>query len=111
MEKTKLTANKGRLLVMPLKTDDTTKGGIVLPQTAQASNLGGVVAVGQEVQIPYGAIVVFPEYTGCRFNYDNQELIGLKEEDVIAWDDSHRSTSYDYNVAACKAIKAKQGGE
>jgi chaperonin GroES len=75
-----------RVLVKRSKADDTTPGGIVLPQRAKdIPQQGVVVAVGEgEVKVQYGDLVIFKSHAGQLVQLDNKELLLLDYEDILA---------------------------
>lgn len=75
-----------RVVVKRLKAETTTKGGIVLPDSAQEKpRQGKVLAVGSEVtELKKGNRVLMASYGGTEVTVDEQELVILKEEDVLA---------------------------
>ena len=74
--------------------EEKTKGGIVLPDTAQKDEKpqqGDIVAVGkniapedEEAEVAVGDTVVFDKYAGTKVEIDNDEYIILAIEDVLA---------------------------
>lgn len=84
-----------RLVVRPLGRDETTKSGIVLPDTAKEKPMRGVVlAVGEgrrdddgdriPMDVATGDQVLFAKYAGTEFKVDDQELLVLSEKDILA---------------------------
>ena len=85
-----------RLIVEPLEEEQTTIGGIVLPDTAQEKpQRGTVLAVGpgnrnQEtgeyipMDVAAGDVVVYSKYGGTDIKVDADELLILRESDVLA---------------------------
>ncbi len=84
-----------RLVVKPIEREEVTKGGIVLPDTAKEKpQEGKVVAVGpgrksedgkviaMEVQV--GDIVIYAKYGGTEIKIDDEELMILRESDILA---------------------------
>lgn len=79
-----------RILVKPLTSEQVTKGGIVLPATAEKEQKeqGEVVAVGgglkiKKLRLAPGQTVVFGKYSGDEIEIDKVEYKFLKEEDVL----------------------------
>lgn len=73
----------------------TTKGGILLPETAQEKpRQGKVVAVGpgkmdekgknQPIDLKVGDQIFFSSYSGTEYKVGDQEYLILNEEDVLA---------------------------
>lgn len=83
-----------RVLVEPMKEDEVTKGGIIIPDTAKEKpQQGKVVAVGtgklddQGHKIPFnvkkGDLVLMPKYGGTEFKVDGKEYQIMREEDIL----------------------------
>jgi len=84
-----------RMVVRPIAKEEMTKGGIVLPDTAKEKpQEGEVLAVGpgrmsdDGVRIPMdiqkGDIVLYSKYGGTEVKVEDEELIILRESDVLA---------------------------
>ena len=83
-----------KVLVEILAAEETTKGGIVLPDTAQEKpQQAKVVAVGKgkvsddgkqvALQVKEGDVVLFGKYSGTELKVDDKDLLMLKEEDIL----------------------------
>ena len=79
-----------RILVKPLKSEEVTKSGIVLPDSAEKEKKeqGEVVAIGdgekiQKLGLKVGQKVLFGKYSGDEVEMDKIEYKFLKEEDVL----------------------------
>ncbi len=83
-----------RVLVEPLKEDETTKGGIIIPDTAKEKpQQGKVIAVGtgklddSGEKIPFnvkkGDRVLMPKYGGTEVKIDDKEYQIIREEDIL----------------------------
>jgi chaperonin GroES len=90
-----LTPLGDRVVVQPLGREETTKSGIVLPDTAKEKpQRGTVLAVGQgrrdddgeriPLDVAVGDQVLFAKYAGTEFKLDEQELLILAEKDILA---------------------------
>ena len=69
------------------KAETTTASGIILTSPKeQASNQATVVSVGPECdeQFKEGMTVIFKEYSGTKFNENDEEYMILEEEDILA---------------------------
>lgn len=69
------------------KAETTTASGIILTSPKeQASNQATVVSVGPECdeQLKEGMTVIFKEYSGTKFNENDEEYMILEEEDILA---------------------------
>lgn len=84
-----------RLVVKPSEREERTKGGIILPDTAKEKpQEGEVLAVGPgrlsedgkriAMDVKVGDIVLYAKYGGTEIKIDGQELIILRESDVLA---------------------------
>jgi chaperonin GroES len=89
-----LTPLGDRLVVRTLEADDVTTTGIVLPDTAQEKpQRGEVLAVGPgrldegeriPVDLVVGDKVIFAKYGGTEVRVDGEDLLILRESDVLA---------------------------
>jgi len=84
-----------RVVVRPLGREDTTKSGIVLPDTAKEKpQRGTVIAVGAgrrdddgdriPLDVEAGDQVLFAKYAGTEFKLDEEDLLILSEKDILA---------------------------
>ena len=85
-----------RLIVRAVEEEETTASGIVLPDTAKEKpQKGEVLAVGDgawdedgEKRIPLdvatGDIVLYSKYGGTEVKVDGEDLLVLRESDVLA---------------------------
>ena len=84
-----------RVVVRPLSREETTKSGIVLPDTAKEKpQRGTVIAAGQgrrdddgariPLDVAVGDQVLFAKYAGTEFKLDDEELLILSEKDILA---------------------------
>ena len=85
-----------RLIVKPIEEEETTASGIVLPDTAKEKpQKGEVIAVGDgrfdedgDKRIPLdvaaGDTVLYSKYGGTEIKVDGEELLVLRESDVLA---------------------------
>src|SRR6478735_12501244 len=91
----KLTPLGDRVVVQPLGREETTKSGIVLPDTSKEKpQRGTVLAVGEgrkdddgdriEIDVKVGDVVLFAKYAGTEFKLDEEELLILAEKDILA---------------------------
>jgi len=83
-----------RVLVEPVKDEETKKGGIIIPDTAKEKpQQGKVVAVGtgkvdeDGKKIPFnvkkGDKVLMPKYGGTEIKVDGKEYLILREDDIL----------------------------
>ena len=85
-----------RVVIKPLKAEEKSKGGIIIPDTAKEKpQEGEVVAVGKGkvlengTQVPLelkaGDRVLYGKYSGNEIKTaDDQELLIMREDDVLA---------------------------
>ena len=82
-----------RVLVSRLAASETTKGGIIIPDTAKEKPVEGkVIAVGTGLPLENGTVrplavkegdtVVFNKWSGKEFTMDGTEYLILKESDI-----------------------------
>jgi len=92
---TKLQPLADRIVVRPLKKEEVTKGGIVLPDTAKEKpQEGEVIAVGPgkltddgerlEMEVKKGDKVIYAKYAGTEIKIDDEELLIIRDSDVLA---------------------------
>ena len=85
----------GNRIVVQRAEAKTTKGGILLPESAQQKPKEGIViAVGpgkvdekghlQKIDVNVGDKILFSSYGGTDYKVDDQEFLILSEEDVLA---------------------------
>ena len=83
-----------RILIKRIEESDKSKGGIIIPDTAKEKpSEGQVVAVGpgainkdgkrNPIDVKEGDKILFSKYSGDEVKIDGQDLIIIKEEDVI----------------------------
>lgn len=84
-----------RVLVKPIEAEEVTKGGVVLPATAKEKpQEGRVLAVGPgkrnekgepvAMDIHEGDIVLYTKYGGTEIKVEDEELIILSENSILA---------------------------
>ena len=84
-----------KVVVKRLEAEETTAGGIVLPDSArERPQQGRVLSVGDgkrlasgeraEHQVKEGDRVVFTSYAGTDIVVDDQELLIMSEDDILA---------------------------
>ena len=92
---TKLQPMADRVLVKPIEKEEMTKSGIYLPDTAKEKpQEGEVIAVGPgkmsedgkriEMDVKAGDTVIYAKYGGTEIKVDDEELIILRESDILA---------------------------
>ena len=84
-----------RLVVKPIEREEVTKGGIVLPDTVKEKpQEGKIIAVGPgplsedgkriAMEVKVGDIVLYAKYGGTEIKIDDEDLIILRESDILA---------------------------
>ena len=76
-----------KVLIKIAGAEETSKGGIIIPQTAQEKTQEGIVqAIGddKEIKVKVNDRILYDKYAGTSINIDNEELLILKAEDIIA---------------------------
>ena len=83
-----------RLIVKPVEEEETTASGLVLPDTAKEKpQKGKVVAVGdgpiedgkrRPLDVSAGDEVLYSKYGGTEITVEEDELLVLREADVLA---------------------------
>ena len=79
-----------RVVLKQVVAEETTKSGIVLPGQAQEKpQMAKVIAVGPgtdevKMELAEGDQVVFSKYAGTEVKIDGEELIIIKQQDVLA---------------------------
>ena len=93
--KPKLEPLGDRVVVKAIEREEVTKGGIVLPDTVKEKpQEGEVIAVGPgkltdegkriPMDVKVGDIVIYAKYAGMEFKLDDEELMILRESDILA---------------------------
>jgi chaperonin GroES len=84
-----------RVIVKRVEEEETTKGGIIIPDTAKEKPVEGkVIAVGdgkitddgkrQPLEVKKGDKILFGKYAGTDINIDGEEHLIMREDDIIA---------------------------
>ena len=95
MAKPKIKPLDDRVVVEPMSAEETTAGGIVLPDSAQEKpQRGTIVAVGPgkllesgergDLSVAVGDEVIFGKYGGSEIEVDGNEYKILRESDILA---------------------------
>ena len=90
----KITPLQDRVLVRRLEEKESVKGGIIIPDTAKEKpQEGEVVAVGPggrdengkliEIGVKAGDRVLFGKWSGTEVKLDGEELLIMKESDIM----------------------------
>jgi chaperonin GroES len=94
MAKTKFRPLHDRVVVRRITAEDKTKGGIIIPDTAQEKpSQGEILAVGPggrdeagkliPIDLKTGDKVLFGKWSGTEVKIDGEELLIMKESDIM----------------------------
>ncbi|MGC1466207.1 MAG: co-chaperone GroES [Pseudolabrys sp.] len=94
MAKTKFRPLHDRVVVRRITAQEKTKGGIIIPDTAQEKpQEGEIVAVGPggrdengkviTIDVKTGDRVLFGKWSGTEIKLDGEELLIMKESDIM----------------------------
>ena len=83
-----------RVVVRRIESEDRTKGGIIIPDTAKEKpQEGEVIAVGpgardengqlQPLDVKAGDRILFGKWSGTEVKLDGEELLIMKESDIM----------------------------
>ena len=83
-----------RVVVQPASREETTKSGIVIPDTAKEKpQRGTIIAVGSgrrdddgdriQMDVEVGQQVLFAKYAGTEIKLDGEDHLILREDDVL----------------------------
>jgi chaperonin GroES len=95
MAKLKIRPLDDRIVVKPEEAEETTAGGIVLPDSAKEKpQRGTVLAVGPgrlldsgnrgALSVAVGDVVIYGKYGGNELEVDGEEVKILRESDILA---------------------------
>ena len=91
---TKLTPLHDRILVRRVEEAETTRGGLIIPDTAKDKpQEGEVVAAGKgkmneegkvrPLDVKAGDRILFGKYSGTEVKIDNEDFLIMREEEVL----------------------------
>jgi chaperonin GroES len=94
MEPMKIRPLQDRIIVKRIDEEETTKGGIIIPDTAKEKpQEGKVIAVGKgkvledgkvrPLDVKKGNRVLFSKYSGTEVNIEGEEHLIIREDDVL----------------------------
>jgi chaperonin GroES len=83
-----------RVLVKRIEEEEKTKGGIIIPDTAKEKpQMGEIIAAGKgkktedgkvvPLDVKAGNKVLFSKYAGTEVKVDGQELLIMREDDIL----------------------------
>jgi chaperonin GroES len=84
-----------RIVIKRLESEEKTKGGLIIPDTAKEKPLEGkVVAIGpgrtlkngtiRPLDVKVGDVVLFGKYSGTEIRLVDEEHLIVREDDVLA---------------------------
>ncbi len=95
-----------RVLVRRVKEEEKTRGGIIIPETAQEKpQEGEVIGVGPgardedgeriELDVKVGDRILFGKWSGTEVKIDGEELLIMKESDIMGVIEEKKSKKKD----------------
>ena len=95
MAKTSFTPLHDRILVRRIEESETVRGGIIIPDSAKEKpQQGEVISVGKgksndegkvfPLDVKAGDKILFGKYSGTTVKVDGDELLVMREEDIMA---------------------------
>ena len=88
--KSQITPLHDRVVIEPASAEEKTAGGIIIPDTAKEKpQRGTVIAAGpgrkdEPVTVKKGDTVLYGKYSGTEIRIDGQDLLILREGDILA---------------------------
>jgi chaperonin GroES len=79
-----------RVIVEPAAAEETTAGGIIIPDTAKEKpQKGTVIAVGpgkkdEPLTVKAGDVVLYGKYAGTEITVENIDYLIMRESDIVA---------------------------
>lgn len=84
-----------RVLVQPCEAEETTVGGIILPDTAREKPQRGIIVASGpgklldsgnrgEMSVRIGDEVFYGKYAGTEIDFDTDKYVVLRENDILA---------------------------
>ncbi len=84
-----------RVIVRPVEAEETTKGGLIIPDTAKEKpQRGEIIAVGEGKQsedgkvtpmaVKVGDAVLYGKYAGTEVSIDGSDYLIMRESDIFA---------------------------
>jgi chaperonin GroES len=95
MSKINLKPLADRVIVKPMEAEETTKGGIILPDIAKEKPIEGtIVAAGPgkvaddgklvKLEVKVGDKVLYGKYSGTEVTVEGEEYLIMRESDIFA---------------------------
>ena len=79
-----------KIIVEPMEAETVTKGGIIIPDTAQEKpQQGTVVATGngksdEPMEVKVGDVVLYGKYSGTEIHIDDKKYLVMNQNDILA---------------------------
>ncbi|MDE7074842.1 MAG: co-chaperone GroES [Odoribacter sp.] len=79
-----------KVVVEPVEAETVTKGGIIIPDTAQEKpQQGKVIATGngksdEPMEVKVGDVVLYGKYAGTEVHIDDKKYLVMNQSDVLA---------------------------
>ncbi len=79
-----------RVIIKAAEAETKTAGGIIIPDTAKEKpSRGTVIAAGpgkkdEPMSVEVGDVVLYSKYAGTEINIDGEDLLIMRESDLIA---------------------------
>lgn len=79
-----------KVVVEPVEAETVTKGGIIIPDTAQEKpQKGKVIATGngksdEPMEVKVGDVVLYGKYAGTEVHIDDKKYLVMNQSDVLA---------------------------
>ena len=79
-----------RVVIKPATAEETTKGGIIIPDTAKEKpQRGTIIAVGPGkdgnlMTVSVGDTVLYGKYSGTELKLDGTDYLMMRESDILA---------------------------
>jgi len=79
-----------RVLIEPLKAEERTVGGIIIPDSAKEKPQSGkVLAVGpgskdEPMEVKVGDVVLYGKYSGTEISYEKKDYLIMSQSDILA---------------------------
>lgn len=83
----KIRPMNGRILVRPVTSSETKKGGIIIPDVAVEKPMEGeIVSVAEDAteEVAVGDSVIYGKHSGSELRIDDQEYVLLESGDLLA---------------------------
>ena len=90
MEKLKILPLSDRVMILPIRVEDKTSFGLIIPDVAKEKpQKGTVVAVGpgkkdEPMTVKVGEEVLYGKYAGTEINIDSITYLIMRESDIVA---------------------------